>query len=442
MDGVFLSRIQFGITIALHYIFPLFSIGLAWFVVLLLSLYLKTKHEIYISSARFWIKILGIFFVGGVVTGITMEFQFGTNWALFATFMGDAIGAPLALEALFAFFIESIFLGVLLFGEKRISQKQYLFAAVMVAVGTLLSAFWIIVANSLQQTPAGVEVVDGVIRMRDFSAAVFNPSTVPRFLHAVTGSFSVASLFVMAVCAYYLLKGKFSVFVERNYKLALVMAFISAVAQLPIGHFHAVQVAKTQPVKLAAFEGLFDSGTSAPLLLFGIPDPKNAETKYALRLPSVLSIAIGGSTDTYVKGLKDFPRSEWPPIIPVFLSFHLMAGIGFYLIAFTIFGIYLLWKRSLLTSRYFGVLSILSAPLPLIANELGWFGAEVGRQPWIVQGLMKTVDANSKVVPPEQILFSIIAFSIVYSLLVGLCFFLIKNKIDHGPLVSLGVDAK
>jgi cytochrome d ubiquinol oxidase subunit I len=369
-----------------------------------------------------------------------MEFQFGMNWARYSRFVGDIFGAPLAAEGVFAFFLESSFLGILLFGERRVSRRVYWFSGLMVAVGSTLSAFWIVVANSWQQTPAGFHIVNGRAELVDFWAAVFNPSTVPRFLHTVDGALMAGAFFIMGLSAWFLLRGEHRKFAEKSFTIALVAGFLASAVQVPLGHFHAVQVAETQPVKLAAFEGLWETQTNAPLLLLGLPNAEKERTDFAVELPGLLSIGVGGSTDTEVAGLKDFPKEEWPPLYPTFFGFHLMVGLGFYFIALTGLGLLLLWRRRLFENTLFLKVAFLSIPLPVIANELGWIAAEVGRQPWIVQGLMRTDEAFSTVVPAGQILVSIGLFTVVYALLFCVWIFLLRRKLQKGPESEIPTD--
>jgi cytochrome d ubiquinol oxidase subunit I len=355
------------------------------------------------------------------------------NWARYSRFVGDIFGAPLAAEGILAFFLESSFLGILLFGERRVSNRVYWFSALMVAVGSTLSAFWIVVANSWQQTPAGYEIVNGRAELVDFWAAVFNPSTVPRYLHVIDGALVAGSFFVLGLSAWFLLRKQHVEFARRSFNIALVAGFFAAVAQVPLGHYHAVQVAETQPAKLAAFEGIWETQANAPLLIFGIPNKKEERTDFAFGIPGYLSYGIGGSTDTVVVGLKDIPKDEWPPIPITFFTFHLMVGLGMYFIGFTALGLFLLWRKKVHDNRLFLNLALLSIPLPIVANELGWISAEVGRQPWIVQGLMRTDEAFSAVVPGGQILASIIMFGLIYALLFAVWLFLLRYKLRQGP---------
>ena len=439
MDAVLLARVQFALTIGFHFIFPPLTIGLAWLIVWIMWRYNKTKDVAYRTMARFWVRVFALSFAMGVATGITMEFQFGTNWAAYSRFVGDIFGPPLAAEGIFSFFLESSFLGLLLFGEKRLSPRMHLFSALMVAVGATMSAFWIIAANSWQQTPAGYEIVDGRAQLTDFAAALFNPSTVPRFLHTMDAALVTGSFFMLGVSAWYLLKGRHTDFAKRSFRLALVVAFAASTLQLGLGHVHAVQVAHTQPAKLAAFEGLFETQSNAPLILFGIVDEEAARVTHTIEIPGALSILVGNSTDTVVQGLNDFPRDEWPPVVLSGFSFHVMFMLGMFFFGFTGLGVLLLWRGKIFEvetfwGRWYMRLAVLSVPLPFVANELGWIAAEVGRQPWVVWHLLRTRDAVSITVPASQILFSIIMFSVIYALLFCLWVFMLRKKFRTGPV--------
>jgi len=436
MDPVLLARIQFAVTVGFHFIFPPLTIGMGWLIFYFMNRYRKTKDEFIKGIARFWIKIFALTFAVGVATGIVLEFQFGTNWAAYSRFVGDIFGAPLAAEGIFAFFLESTFVGVLIWGWKRFSARTLWFASLMVAVGATLSAFWIIVANSWMQTPTGYEVVGGRAELTDFWAAVFNPSTLPRYLHTVVACLITGAFFMMGISAWYLIKQKHVEFAKRSLKVSLVAGFIAALLQLPLGHYHAVQVAQTQPEKLAAFEGLFETQKEAPLLIFGIPDAEERTVHAAVKIPGLLSFLVGFDTQTEVKGLNDFPQDEWPPLGLTFYSFHLMFILGLYFIGLTALGLFLLWRKKLFDNKLFATLAFFSIPLPLVANELGWIAAEVGRQPWIVYRLLRTSEAISVTVPAGQILASLIMFSAIYLLLGALWVFLLRREVKKGPEVA------
>jgi cytochrome d ubiquinol oxidase subunit I len=389
--------------------------------------------------ARFWSKILTITFVVGVVTGIPLEFQFGTNWAFYSRFVGDIFGAPLAAEGIFSFFLESVFIAVLVYGWNRFSVKTLWFASLMVAIGATLSGFWIIVANSWMQTPAGYHLMNGRAELVNFWAAIFNPSTLPRYFHTICGAFMTAAFFITGVAAFLRLKGRRDEFVTRALKAGLVVAFVASVAQLGLGHWHAIQVAHTQPEKLAAIEGIFETQKSAPALLFGIPDADEETMRAAVRIPGLLSLLAFGSFDAEVMGLKEFAKEMWPPLSLTFYPFHLMIALGMYFIAFGALGTFLLWKKRLFESKWFLKLALFSIPLPFIANELGWMTAEVGRQPWAVYHIIETRDAVSASVPAGQILFTIIMFSIIYIFLFALWIYLLRSVIASETKQSHGI---
>lgn len=430
MDTILLSRIQFALTSGFHFIFPPITIGLSWIIVFLMTKFKNSDDPLTESIARFWVKIFTVTFAVGVATGIVLEFQFGTNWAAFSRFVGDIFGAPLAAEGIFSFFLESTFIAVLIFGFGKLSKRTLWLSSILLAFGTTLSAFWIIVANSWMQTPAGYHIVGARAELTDFWAAVFNASTLPRYLHTICASLITGAFFMIAISAKFLLKDKHVEFAKRSLKIALVTAFISSVAQGGLGHYHAVQVALTQPEKLATFEGLYETQKRAPAIVFGIPDEKNDTIRSAVRIPGLLSLLISGNIETEVKGMNEFPKDLRPPLALTFTTFHLMVVLGMYFIGFSLLGFF--WRGKL-----FLKLAVLSVPLPFIANELGWISAEVGRQPWAVYHVIKTSDAVSLVVPSASIIFSIIAFTLIYALLFFSWIFILKRQIDKGPEVSI-----
>lgn len=434
LDPVLLSRLQFAMTVGFHFIFPPVSIGLAWLLVIIEGLGWRRSDEVYVRMGKFFGKLFAITFALGVATGIVMEFQFGTNWAEYSKFVGDIFGAPLAAEGVFAFFLESAFLGLYLFGRGKVSKGVHWFSILMVAVGATISAFWILVANSWQQTPAGFVIQNGRAELVSFWQAVFNPSTVIRFLHTFDAAL-ISGAFVMAgVAAYLLLKGKAVDLSRRALKLAIVFGLIVSVLELfPFGDHHAAQVARTQPEKLAAFEGLIEGQTGAPMLMFGIPSEDPPGVSLPVQIPGLLSWLAFRDGDAYVKGLNDFPPDELPPFMLTFVSFHSMVGLGMYFIGFTALGVLLLWRRRLWESRWYLKLLVVSIPLPVIACQLGWITAEVGRQPWVVYRVLKTADAVSLTVSSTEILLSMIMFGTIYLFLGALYLYLIIREIKHGP---------
>jgi cytochrome d ubiquinol oxidase subunit I len=433
MDPVLLSRIQFAGTIGFHFIFAPLTIGLAWLIFWIMTRYWRTGAEIYRRMARFWISLFAISFVMGVVSGLTMEFQFGTNWAKYSHFVGDIFGAPLAVEVVFAFFIESTFLGILLYGWNRVSRTVLWVASLAVAVGSTSSAFWILAANSWMQTPTAFVLRNGRAELTSFWGAINSPSMLPRFLHTVDAAVITGAFFMLGISAWFLLKNRHVATARITLTLALAVGFLASVAVAIFGHAHAVQVAKTQPEKLAAIEGLFETQTQAPLLLFGVPDAERREVRYAIGIPGGLSWLAHGDPNAKVTGLDAFPREEWPPLAITFYSFHLMVLLGLFFIGFTGLGLLLLWRRKLYEARWYLVIAMLAIPLPFLANELGWITAEVGRQPWIVYRLMLTRDAISVNVPASHILASIIMFGVVYALMFVAWITLLRREITRGP---------
>ncbi len=429
MDVILLSRIQFALTAAFHFIFPPVTIGMGLLVFLNEFRYYKSGDETFKDISRFLIKIFAILFASGVATGVIMEFQFGTNWAKYSEFVGDIFGSPLAAEAIFAFFLESTFLGVLIFGREKVSKRFYLISTFLVFIGSVLSAFWIIVANSWMQTPDGFEVSGGRAIITDFYNAVFNPSTMPRFIHTVTGCIVTGSFFIMAVAAYMLIKKRDSEFARRLIALSLIIGAIFSIAQLFAGHWHAVQVTRTQPVKMAAFEGLFKTQSGAPMSLFGIPDADDKELKYPVVVPEMLSLFAEFDPDAEIKGLDSVDRSLWPPLKTTFFSYHIMIAFGIYFIGLTLIGIFLMYRQILFGSVCYLRILVFSGLLPWIAMQMGWFATEVGRQPWIVQNLMLTKDGISVVTSAYQVLFSIILFSLIFTIILALVIFLIRREI-------------
>lgn len=428
MDAVLLSRIQFGLTAFFHFIFPPLTIGLATLIAIIEFLYWRTGKEIYDQMARFWFKLFSIAFAIGVATGITMEFQFGTNWSKYSRFVGDIFGAPLAAEGVFAFFLESTFMGLLLFGRDRISKTMRFFASLFVALGSTLSAFWIIVANSWQQTPAGFKIENGRAVLTDFFAAVFNPSTIPRYLHTVDAAYITGAFFMLGISAYFLLKNKKVDMAKRSLKIALVFAIIAVLAQGLLGDVHAKQVALSQPAKLAAFEGMWETKNNAPLNLIGIPIPSQEKTSLSVGIPGMLSWLVHGNTEAKVQGLKDFVPADRPPVLPTYWSYRVMIFLAAWFVILVLWGGYLMLKGRVYSHQGFLKAALYSMLLPLVVNELGWFSAEIGRQPWIVQGLLRTGAAASPL-PAFQILLTIVFFVTIYSCLLGLLIFLMRKEI-------------
>lgn len=436
MDVELLSRLQFAVTIAFHYIFPPMSIGLGLMLVIMEGMYLKTGKELYHRMTRFWVKIFGLIFALGVASGIVMEFQFGTNWAEYSRYVGDIFGAALAAEGIFAFFLESGFLAILLFGWDKVKPRTHFIATLAVAAGAHFSAIWIVVANSWQQTPAGyhlVQKVGGGVRaeLTSFWEAVLNPSFLDRIGHVYMGAWQAGAFLVLSVSAFYLLRRKHEQFAKASIKFALALAVVASLLQLLTGHSSAVGVATNQPAKLAAYEGHFESGP-APMFIAGWVD-EDAQRTHGVAVPGLLSWFVGGDAGAPVIGLDAFPETDRPPVNVVFQAFHLMVAIGVLLIAIAVVGAYHAWRGRLWGKRWLLWIFVFSVLGPQIANQAGWLSAEVGRQPWIVYNLLRTSDGISSVVSANQVLASLALFGLIYLLLFSLFVYLLNEKIQHGP---------
>jgi len=433
MDLVFLSRIQFAITIMFHYLFVPLTLGLVLIVAIMETIYVKTDNEIYKHMAKFWGKLFIINFALGVVTGITMEFQFGTNWSEYSKYVGDIFGAPLAIEATVAFFLESSFLGLWIYGWDRVSKKMHAFSIWMVALGTNLSAVWIIIANGWMQHPVGYVLRNGRAELVDFVAVITNKYAWLMFFHSITAGYVVASFFVLGISAYHLLKKNQLEFFKKSIHIALIFALFSTVGVAVIGDLNGSNVAEVQPAKFAAMESIWETQKGAPMYLLQIPDEANEGNRIeAIGIPKMTSFLAYKDFNAEVKGLKDFPESERPPVAVTFYSFRIMVGLGVYFILMSILGLYLYKKDKLLSSTYYLKALLYSIPLPYIANHLGWAVAEVGRQPWIVYGLMKTNDGVSPV-PIANVLTSLIGVIVFYTILIVADIYLLVKYSKMGP---------
>jgi len=438
LDNVeLLARIQFAFTVMFHYIYPPLSIGLGMILIFMEGLYLKTKNPMYEAMCKFWVKVFALNFSLGVATGIVMQVEFGTNWATYSRYVGDIFGSALAAEGIFAFFLESGFLAVLLFGWNRVSAKVHLLATIMVALGATFSAFWITVANSWMQTPAGYQIVGEGMNARavivDFWAMVFNPSSMARFLHVVVGGWITGAFFVTSISAYYILKGRHLAFARRSFAIALVFGALATPLQAFIGSKQAEIVAQHQPAKLAAFEGHFETGRQAPIYLIGIPDANTGKVKYGVKIPGLLSFLVTGDTNGEVKGLNDIPKHERPPVQLPFQAYHGMIALGMYLIGLSWLGLFLMWRKKLFGNRWLMRIFVASVAAPYVANQLGWMASEVGRQPWVVYGLLRTSDALSRAVAAGAVLGSLLLFLVIYVLLFLVWIYSLDRKIKHGP---------
>jgi cytochrome d ubiquinol oxidase subunit I len=437
MDVEILARIQFAFTIAFHYIYPPLSIGLGLLMVIFEGLYLKTGNKEYEVLTRFWLKLFAITFGIGVATGIIMEFEFGTNWAVYSRYVGDIFGSALAAEGLFAFGLESTFLGILIFGWNRVSPRVHFISTIGVFLGSMFSAVWIVVANSWQQTPAGYHIVGEGFNARaevtDFWAMVFNPSSVDRIIHVWQGAFLAGAFMVLSVHAYYIRKGRYLPISKKAFKIALVVATVFSLTQLLSGHSSADGVAVNQPAKLAAMEGHYEKSAPADLYLLGWVDNENQKVT-GLGVPGGLSFLVYQDFEAPVTGLNAFPKEDRPgQVNAVFQFYHIMISIGMFLIALTLYASFLWWKGKLFETKWLMWIFSFSVLLPQIANQAGWFAAEMGRQPWIVYGHLRTSEGFSQEVSANQILFSLILFLIIYTLLFILFLYSMNKKIKHGP---------
>jgi cytochrome d ubiquinol oxidase subunit I len=439
MDLVLLSRVQFALTVMFHYIFPPLTIGLGLVMVIGEGIYLRTRKLEYRALAEFWSKLFAVTFAVGVATGIVMEFEFGTNWSTYSRFVGDVFGSALAAEGIFAFFLESGFLAVVVFGWHRVSPRWHYFATVMVFLGSMFSAVWIVIANSWQQTPAGYHLVTsaaGLTRaeITDFWAMVFNPSAMHRLGHVLLGGFVQGAFFVMSISAWYVLRRRHGALATKGFDVGLGVALVASSLLLLSGHGQAVAVAHNQPAKLAALEAHFKSSKEgAPLYLFGLPNTETQRVAAGVGIPGLLSLLVYGDPNHPVTALDSFPEDERPPVGLTFQSYHAMVALGMFFIGITVLAVLLRWRGRLYSQRWLMALFVAAVLGPIFANQSGWVAAEVGRQPWVVYGLLKTSDAVSKTVPEGQIWVSMVLFGTVYLGLMAFWLIVLNSKIQLGP---------
>jgi cytochrome d ubiquinol oxidase subunit I len=436
LDPALLARIQFAFTISFHILFPAFTIGLASWLAVLEWRWLKTGNQVYADVYRMWAKIFAVTFSMGVVSGVVMSFQFGTNWSRFADMGGNIMGPLLGYEVLTAFFLEASFLGVMLFGWNRVSPRMHFAATVIVAAGTLISTFWILSANSWMQTPQGFRVgQDGLLFPTSWLAVIFNPSFPYRFVHMITAAYLTTAFTVAGIGAFYLCRQRHVQHARVMFGMAMTMAIFVAPMQLVFGDLHGLSTFKHQPAKVAAMEGLWETQRGAPLVLFGWPDQEEETTKYAIEIPKLSSLILTHDLDGEVKGLKEWPRDERPPAAMVFWGFRIMVGIGTLMIATGVIAILLYLKKQLFDTRWFQYWCLGMTPGGFIAVLAGWFVTEVGRQPWVVYGLIRTEDATSPVLG-TSIAISLAAFIIVYVFVFGAGSYYILRLIDKGPEID------
>ncbi len=480
MDVEILSRVQFAFTIMFHYLYPPLSIGLGLALVIMEGTWLRTGNPLWHNMARYWTRVFALTFAIGVATGIVMEFEFGTNWSTYSRFVGDIFGSALAAEGIFAFFLESGFLAILLFGWNKVGPRMHFFSTIMVCLGAHFSAVWIVVANSWMQTPAGYHLVRNVggtevpvpegyivtesdlgsVRavVDNFWEMVFNPSSIDRLTHVVLGCWMAGAFLIVSISAYYILRNRHTAFARASMKVGLILATVASVLQFVSGSVSASGVLVNQPIKLAALEGLYETRSYAPMAVFGWVDTKN-ETVHGLMIPGLLSFLAYEDPARTVAGLQDLPSDEfllarypgsstreleeirrdyWPNVQAVFQFYHIMIAIGVALVGIVLVACFFWWRGWLFdtrwwVSRWFLVVLVFSVLGPQIANQVGWFAAEMGRQPWIVYEILKTSEGLSRVVVAEQVLFSLVLFALVYALLFAVFIYLLTRKIQHGP---------
>lgn len=433
-NALFLSRLQFAFTISFHIIFPAFSIGLAAFLVVMEGLWLKTKNPIYYQVIRFWTKVFALTFGMGVVSGIVMEFQLGTNWAGFARQVGSVLGPLFVYEVLSAFFIEAGFIGIMIFGWDKVGEKLHYLATVLVTLGTTISAYWILSANSWMQHPVGYEIVNGKFVANDWQAVIFNPYTLPRFIHMLFAAYLATSFVIISISAYYLLQNKFVPFARKCLGSAVIVVMLIIPLQIGVGDEAGINVFEQQPIKTAAIEGLWNTQKAVPTLVFAIPSNEQQRNLFEIgSIPYGSSILNTHSLNGKLIGLKTVGKNDQPEVWPVFFSFRIMVGLGLLMLVYAITATIMLAKNKLYTSKKMLIISKYMAPSGFIAILTGWFTAEIGRQPWAVYGLIRTTDAVANV-SMHDVMISFILMIIVYGIIFGFFYFYFLDKtIKKGP---------
>lgn len=433
LDPVLLARIQFAFTISFHIIFPAFTIGLASWLAVVEWRWLKTGDTIYEEVYRMWVKIFAVCFGMGVVSGVVMSYQFGTNWSVFSDKVGNVIGPLLGYEVLTAFFLEASFLGIMLFGWGRVSKRMHFVSTCIVAVGTIISAFWILSANSWMQTPQGFEIgADGLLYPTSWMEIIFNPSFPVRFFHMVTAAYLTTAFVVGGIGAYYLWRKIHVQHAKVMFGMAMIMAIFVAPLQLFIGHMHGENTMHHQPIKVAAMEGNWERGSNKPLYLFGVPNEETQTTDYAIKIPGGASWILTGSADGEIPGLKDVPKEDRPPVAIVFWSFRIMVGIGMAMILTGVIAAFLYFRKRLFSTRTFQLWCMAMTPTGFIAVLAGWFVTEVGRQPWTAYGVIRTSESISPVAA-EQVAITLLGFIVVYTFVFGAGSYYILKLIGKGP---------
>lgn len=436
-DPILLSRIQFAFTISFHIIFPSLTIGLASWLAVLEGLWIKTGNQLYKDIYKLWVKIFAVTFGMGVVSGVVMSYQFGTNWSVFSDRTGNVLGPLLAFEVLTAFFLESSFLGIMIFGWEKVTRGMHFLSTIIVAFGTLISAFWILAANSWMQTPTGYEILEGnIFHPLNWLEIVFNPSFPYRLMHMATAAYLTTAFFVGGAGSWYLLKKRHLPQARIMVGMAMLMAIFVTPIQIFLGDLHGLNTLKHQPRKVSAMEGIWDTEKGASLILFGWPDQKAETTKYAIKIPKLASLILTHNIDGEVKGLKEWPKEERPPVFTVFWSFRVMVGIGILMALTGLVALLLYFRKRLFTHKWFQMWCILMTPSGFIAILAGWFVTEVGRQPYIVYGLMRTSEASSPVMG-QHIFISLLAFIFIYTFVFGAGIYYIIKLIQKGPTPTL-----
>ena len=443
LDPVFLSRVQFAFVIAFHILLPAFTVGLASFIVLLEGLNVVKRDQVYLRLSVFWTRIFAVSFGMGVVSGIVMPFQFGTNWSRFSESGANIFGPLLAYEGMVAFFLEAGFLGIMLFGRKLVPPWAHFFAALMVAIGTLFSSFWILAFNSWMHTPQGHQLIDGRFVPQSWLAIIFNPSFPFRLLHTVTGFYLTTAFAVLGVTAWHLKKGRHVAESQRVLSMTVTFIAIFVPLQIFLGDLHGLNTLEHQPVKVAAMEGLWNTQSHAPAVLFAIPDEAREENHFEVAIPGFASVYLTHSRDGVVPGLKSVAQIDRPPVVPVFFGFRIMVGMGILMLVIAIWGLWLRTRNRLFTSPIFLNACIAMLPAGFIAVLAGWAVTEVGRQPWVVYGLMRTRDAVSPSITGGDVLVSFLLYVIVYAVVFGAGIFYMAKVARAGPPTEVELrDAK
>jgi cytochrome d ubiquinol oxidase subunit I len=432
LDPVLLSRLQFAFVVAFHFLLPAFTIGLASYIAVLEGLHLATRDRVYLRISTFWIKIFAVSFGMGVVSGIVMPFQFGTNWSRYSDATANVVAPLMGYEGLTAFFLEAAFLGVLLFGRKLVPPWAHFVAALMVAIGTLFSAFWILVVNSWMQTPAGFEIVDGRFAPTDWLAVLFNPSFPHRFAHTVVAVYLTTAFTVIGVAAWYLRRGRFVAESRVMIAMGVMLASVLVPAQALIGDAHGLNTLEYQPAKLAAIEGLWDTGPGQPMVLFAIPDDAAEANRAELSIPKLASLYLTHDLDGTVRGLKEFPREDRPPVAPVFFGFRVMVGMWVIMLALTVWAWWLAWRRRLFGTAAFLRAATWAIPAGYIAVTAGWITTEVGRQPFVVYGHLRTADAVTPTLTGGDVLASLAVYGVVYLVIFGAGLYYLVRLVQRG----------